>query len=134
MGAIICKNAKVDPYILRVSDITTKDIDSTVHLYSQPPSREKSNAQFNLSEKSKSSAVLDRKKSSPNLNTSGKVKSSADLVPGASFSKSNGSKRITNGVTTCSETHPWLLKQTKLHNLHLSDFEFGRVIGKYIFF
>lgn len=127
MGGIVCKNAKIDPYVLRLSDVTKDD---TVHLYGQPPIREKSSAQLSPLEKSKSSAVLDRKKSSPNLNTSGKLKSATNLLSGVSLNnKSFGSKKLSNTIATCSETHPWLLKQTKFQNNQLSDFEFGRVIG-----
>lgn len=47
------------------------------------------------------------------------------LVPQKSIMQPTQSK------TNCSDKYPWLIKNTKFTASSLTDFEFGRIIGKY---
>src|SRR5688572_15032321 len=116
-------SSKVDPYIIRIED---EKAQAELQCF-RPTNVQKP---FSSLEKTKSSSVLDRKKSNPHLLTnSGKIKSSSNIVPPVTAkARLQNATQKKNNVSSCSSTHPWLLKNAKLQGA-LNDYEFGRIIG-----
>ena len=61
-----------------------------------------------------------------NSSTSPMKSQKSILVSQKSMAQSNQSK------TNCSDKYPWLIKNIKFTASSLTDFEFGRIIGKYV--